>query len=79
MSVPEPFVSQLDVAALSWPQFRAVLDVYHHWVTDVWMHADTHTYGVRLANVPLLSVDGLHGTVADATSPLDVVEGETTP
>lgn len=66
MSTPEPFVSQVDIAALTWEQFRAVIDVYRRWVADVWMHAESQTYGLRLINVPLLSVSALHETIASA-------------
>lgn len=66
MSAPEPFVSQVDIAAMTWEQFRAVNDVYRRWVADVWMHAESQTYGLRLLNLPLLSASALHDTIASA-------------
>ena len=60
----EPYVSQVDIVALTWEQFRAINDVYRRWVTDIWIHTDTQAYGVRLVNVPLMSVSALHDTIA---------------
>lgn len=70
--LPEPYVGQIDIAALEWEQFRAVMDVYRHWVAEIWHHADTRTYGVRLRDVPLLSIDGLHQTVVGVPAPIGI-------
>jgi hypothetical protein len=69
VSTPEPYVSQVDIVALTWEQFRAINDVYRRWVTDVWMHTESQTYGVRLTNVPLLSASALHDTIVSAEAP----------
>lgn len=70
--MPEPYVSQVDVTALAWEQFRAVLGVYQPWVAEIWFHHESHTYGVRLRDVPLLSIDGLHQTVVGIPVPIGI-------